>query len=335
MPFESIIISVIVPVYNVEKYLHKCLESISNQTFKFFECILIDDASLDGSSSICDEFANNDVRFKVIHKKQNEGCPLARKTGLDNAQGEYIIYIDSDDWIENTMLEKLYNKGIMGGYDLIYCDIFTYHDKLVKCQNFENINNILLIKEWFTGNFISSVINKLVKINIYKKIQFPSFFYDEDCVICIQLLYYAQKTGYVNEALYHTTLNENSFSHDINRKINNINEQATNMCQIYSFLFKVYNENIIFFEPELSARINNIKHNIFLSKELRYSNHDLLTIYPNANKKIFNPALKLSYKMKILLKIAAKNILFPYLIYDFYYSLKNRFHSIFIRSKND
>ena len=92
-------LSIIVPVYNVEQYLDKCIKSILNQTFKDFELILVDDGSIDNSGEICDEYAKKDSRVKVIHKK-NGGLAAARNTGLIIARGDYVGFVDSDDWIE-------------------------------------------------------------------------------------------------------------------------------------------------------------------------------------------------------------------------------------------
>lgn len=97
-------ISIIVPVYNVEKYLERCIESIVNQTYKDIEIILVDDGSPDNCSVICDRYAEKDNRIKVIHK-QNGGLINARKSGLEIAQGDYIGFVDSDDWIEPEMYE--------------------------------------------------------------------------------------------------------------------------------------------------------------------------------------------------------------------------------------
>ena len=103
---ENSLVSVIVPVYNVEKYLKDCLESIINQTYKNIEIILVDDGSKDNSGKICDEFANLDNRIKVIHK-ENGGLSDARNFGLNNAHGEWVMFIDSDDYIDITMIDKL------------------------------------------------------------------------------------------------------------------------------------------------------------------------------------------------------------------------------------
>ena len=99
-------ISVIMPVYNVEKYLSQSINSVLNQTYENFELILVDDKSPDGSPAICDNFAKKDSRIRVIHKQENQGLGYARNTGLDVAQGEYIYFIDSDDFIHNQLLEK-------------------------------------------------------------------------------------------------------------------------------------------------------------------------------------------------------------------------------------
>ncbi|WP_346687337.1 glycosyltransferase family 2 protein [Megamonas hypermegale] len=103
------IISIIVPVYNVEKYLKRCIESMLNQTFKDFELLLLDDGSTDSSGSICDKYAKKDTRIIVKHKK-NQGVSATRNLGIDIAKGEYIAFVDSDDWIENDYLEKMYLK---------------------------------------------------------------------------------------------------------------------------------------------------------------------------------------------------------------------------------
>jgi len=113
-------ISCIVPVYNVEKYLHCCIDSILSQTFTDFELILVDDGSPDNSPAICDEYARKDNRIKVIHQK-NAGVSVARNSGMDIMQGDYYCFIDSDDWITTDYLEKLYNTAKEENADLVVC----------------------------------------------------------------------------------------------------------------------------------------------------------------------------------------------------------------------
>ena len=102
------LISIIVPIYNVEKYIHKCIESIINQTYKNLEIILVDDGSPDNCGNICEEYAKNDSRIKVIHK-ENNGLSSARNAGLEICKGDYIGFVDSDDYIELNMYEVLIN----------------------------------------------------------------------------------------------------------------------------------------------------------------------------------------------------------------------------------
>lgn len=111
-------ISIVMPVYNIEKYLKECLDSILNQTFKDFEIICVDDGSKDNSLNILNEYAKKDLRFKII-SQENSGAGVARNNGLSRAQGEFIIFLDSDDYFEPTMLEEMYNKAQDFNADLV------------------------------------------------------------------------------------------------------------------------------------------------------------------------------------------------------------------------
>lgn len=114
-------VSIIIPVYNVEKYLRKCLDSVVNQTCKDIEIIIINDGSTDNSLEICKEYSKNDPRIELIDKK-NEGVSKARNTGLACATGEYVCFVDSDDWIELNMIEKLYNSSVINNADFCMCN---------------------------------------------------------------------------------------------------------------------------------------------------------------------------------------------------------------------
>ena len=115
-------ISIIVPVYNVEKYLKTCLDSIINQTYQNLEIILVDDGSTDNSGEICEEYRKTDSRIILIHK-ENEGLSMARNFGLDIASGDYISFVDSDDFIARNMMEALYNRLLETQSDMAICSI--------------------------------------------------------------------------------------------------------------------------------------------------------------------------------------------------------------------
>ena len=119
------LISIIVPVYKAEKYLSECIDSIISQTYENFELILIDDGSPDNSGKICDEYAEKDKRIKVIHK-ENAGVSSARNIGLDNASGEYIAFIDSDDFVDKQYLEKLHCNLKHNDADISLCRLSYY-----------------------------------------------------------------------------------------------------------------------------------------------------------------------------------------------------------------
>lgn len=116
----SDLISIIVPVYNIERYLRQCIESICKQTYRELEIILVDDGSTDDSAYICDEYAKQDSRIKVLHKK-NEGLVNARKDGLTLSSGQYIAYVDGDDWIEPEMYKHMYQIMVSQSVDIIMC----------------------------------------------------------------------------------------------------------------------------------------------------------------------------------------------------------------------
>ena len=121
-------ISVIVPVYNVEKYLDRCIQSILNQTLKELEIILVDDGSPDNCPALCDEYAQKDARIKVIHKK-NEGLGFARNAGLNLASGKFVSFLDSDDWVAPAMYEALYRVAEKMKCDTVYCSLQYYYSK--------------------------------------------------------------------------------------------------------------------------------------------------------------------------------------------------------------
>lgn len=121
---NKVSVTVTVPVYNTSKYLRRCLDSLKMQTFKDIEFILVDDGSTDNSGEICEEYAKNDSRFRVIHQK-NGGLASARQAGLDASQGEYVIVCDSDDWVEPEMYGMLYQKAKETNADIIACGYYA------------------------------------------------------------------------------------------------------------------------------------------------------------------------------------------------------------------
>jgi glycosyltransferase involved in cell wall biosynthesis len=206
-------------VYNVEKYLGQCLDSILSQTFTDFECIIVNDNSPDKSPDICDKYAQKDKRIKVIHKKQNEGSSQARKTGFDESIGEYILFIDSDDWIEPKMVERLYNLAVIENHDIVYCDAVEFNgcqgnDVRVIHSSFDtrNMNKDDIICSLLKYKLSWFIWNKLFKRELFENIIFPKFQHAEDAVICVQLFLNATSIGYEYSILYNHRHNIDSLS---------------------------------------------------------------------------------------------------------------------------
>lgn len=152
-------ISIIIPVYNVEKFLSQCLDSIISQTYEDFEVILIDDGTPDNSGLICDEYAKKDARFKVIHKK-NEGVSIARNKGIELAQGEWITFIDSDDWIEASYLSN-FKLEESKDIDLIIQGLEYYNNKNEKFFNSWTFKECIITKENYIIGFVE---NRLLEV---------------------------------------------------------------------------------------------------------------------------------------------------------------------------
>lgn len=200
-------ISIIVPVYQAQAYIERCLDSLLKQNFTDFELLLIDDGSKDASGSICDGYAQNDSRIIVKHKS-NEGVSKTRQYGLDLAVGEYVIFVDPDDWVEPDYLKVLYETAKSGDYDLVMCDFlkeFGNNNSVYCCQKPSSLDAASILEEMFT-TLNGSTWNKLVRKDLYTRfvINFPEGInFCEDLYVTCSLLLKDIKVSYVNRALYH------------------------------------------------------------------------------------------------------------------------------------
>ena len=196
-------ISVIVPVYNVEPYLRKCLDSIVGQTYRDLEILVVDDGSTDGSGAICDEY-KVDERVRVFHTK-NRGLSAARNKGLDEAKGEWIGFVDSDDWIEPDMYEVLLRKAEETGADVVECGVFVnYHDSIVERRRQDAVLSgreaiQLLLKQKISN----AVWNKIWKRKHFDQTHFPEGRNFEDITMTYQVFLSSEKVCTVTYCGYH------------------------------------------------------------------------------------------------------------------------------------
>ncbi|MDD7764373.1 MAG: glycosyltransferase family 2 protein [Peptoniphilaceae bacterium] len=210
-------ISVIVPIYNVEKYLKKSVESIINQTYKNLEIILVNDGSTDRSLEISKEYEKKDMRIKV-YEKINGGLSDARNFGFNKSSGDYIIFIDSDDYIETDMIKSLYTNMKKEDADVSVCGVYNVYSnkKTPQCED-KNIyfvcNKIKFLKEYFIGKLIPGTIcNKLIKREIASSISFPVGKIYEDAFYHYDLIKYAKKYVITTKPYYNYFHRENSIT---------------------------------------------------------------------------------------------------------------------------
>lgn len=264
------LISVIVPIYNVEKYLKRCVDSILNQTYKNVEIILIDDGSTDNSGKICDEYALKDTRIKVIHK-ENGGLSDARNAGLNIMTGKYVTFVDSDDYIDFKFIQTLFTNLKKCNADISCCNMQRFKTnkelrKYKKTRNgieiFDSIEALNYI--FYQKKIDSSVCNKLFKENLFRKIFFPNNRYFEDLAIIYKVILKAKKIVYDNSNLYYYYQRKNSILHEANEK--RINDILTNLNEMNQYLC-----GDIRFEKSKLARSINIYFYIY-----RETNNKLL-----------------------------------------------------------
>ena len=220
-------LSVIVPVYNVEQYIHKCVASILSQTFADFELILVNDGSPDNCDKICDEYASKDNRVKVIHKK-NGGVSEARNVGLDAATGEYISFIDPDDWIDKNMYEQTLAYMADNDLDIVCFDVEEVRTSKsfvrYKYDSNKSFTSREALYEILIDGIDNSPCNKIYKKYTWEGVRFPVGRRFEDVATIYKTFYNANKIGYMRKAYYHYFRREGSaiaLSFDAQRRSEN------------------------------------------------------------------------------------------------------------------
>lgn len=209
-------LSVIVPIYNVEKYLVKCIQSIVNQDYLNLEIILVNDGSPDSSPQICDDWAKIDSRIKVIHKI-NGGLSDARNAGIEVASGEYITFVDGDDFIKKDMYSKMMNAINKTGAEIAVCGRYIYNGKIEKedhCLKHEWLyDSKTALKEMLCGGTIEEAVwDKVYKRELFYNIRFPVGEINEDIVVMPKILARSSKIIHVGKALYYYRKNNYGIS---------------------------------------------------------------------------------------------------------------------------
>lgn len=242
------LISIIVPVFNVEQYLEKCVNSLLSQTYKNIEILLIDDGSTDSSPSICDFFSKNTPdKIKTIHKT-NGGLSSARNYGIDNAMGEFLVFIDSDDWVEPGLCERLYNAKKETGSKIVGCVFNLIYEKNTKYEDLFGESLVTFSREKGLEVLFNlkgySACGKLFDATLFKNIKFPIGKVDEDFATMYKLFADSNTITFVPERLYNYYIRKGSIVRsDFNERdldfVNNVDDA------INYLLKNSYNRRII------------------------------------------------------------------------------------------
>lgn len=287
-------VSIIVPVWNVEKYLEQCLDSLVNQTLKEIEIIIVNDGSPDNSQAIIDSYVKKYPKLVRSFIKENGGQGSARNFGLSKAKGNYISFVDSDDWLDLNALEEMYNVAIANDSDVVICDMIDhlknneiYHD----CTNYRAVYEVT-----------PSACNKIFKKDIIEDIKFlPNLWY-EDFNFTTKILLKTQKISQINKGFYHCNCREVSTMNN-NNSIKNLDmikviedlkifAKENNLYNEEIFTYLIYNHILITSINRVAIQKNRNKNKV-IKKFIRYCretipNYRKMNFYINErrNKKI-------------------------------------------------
>lgn len=331
-------ISVIVPSYNVEQYIERCLNSILEQDFDDFEIIIVDDGSTDKTGEIADNYAKKFRKVRVIHKK-NEGLGFARNTGIEKASKDYIIFIDSDDYIEKNMLSNLYKTIVKNAADVCYSDFFRdYGDKIIKNNHLLGFGGVYYGKSifskiipWMIGGSPEDKYDDILGWGVWKalyskrliktnNIKFHSEkeMISEDIIFQLDFLRYTKRVVILEDSYYHYCLNKGSLSTKFRK-----DRREKNL-----FLYKEEIKRLALMGIEKKNKLRadrlliaSARMNIMISVEDQSFTESLKSIKEYVNDSDYYSVIKnypsknLPYKQKIFINLLKnKMVLFTYLV---------------------
>lgn len=315
------LVSIIIPIYNVEKYLTRCINSVLKQSYSNLEIILVDDGSPDNCGMICDEFAQRDNRIRVIHK-QNGGLSSARNAGLEICKGEYILFLDSDDWIKNNTVECALKHIHASKADILAFSCYVVNEKKVEDDysiihvnvNCSEKNEAVYLLENFRDKWDKFLIvawNKLYKRKVFRNVRFIEGVFHEDEYIITEILKNANSVFSIDVPLYYYYLSENSIMRSNNKGM--YEKKIADLVQMYRIRAKCFFELGYVEQARYSFLdyICTIKKGYF---ELRKSNKEQLKQEMLELKLMFqNTAIKsrltFIFKLKIKLFLYAHRLL--------------------------
>jgi glycosyltransferase involved in cell wall biosynthesis len=325
-----ILFSVLIPVYNVEKYLGRCIYSVLEQTYPYYEIILIDDGSEDSSGAICDRYAKLDDRIRVHHQK-NQGLVTARIQGMDMATGDYYLFLDGDDYWDSDLLDTIYNA--IRFYD---CDMVIYNFKRVTQTKsivnppvfengtiFEQENKVQLFEEVITGNRLNQIWAKAVSRNIIDYREYSKYSkhkHAEDLLLSLPLLYNAKRILYLNKPMYNYRMTPNGITHTFHihkvkdityvwgKLLNYLDRMNMKQRKHLKQFYETYTRNLLYFIVQLCQADANYQTKVKILENIQK-----FKLYQNAIP--YMRKFDLSYNQKILSILFQRKYYIPLFLY--------------------
>lgn len=306
-------ISVIIPIYKVEKYIEKCARSLFEQTLKEIEYIFVDDCSPDNSVNVLEDvisqYPDRMPWVTIIRHDKNKGLTSTRNSGIANAKGEFIAHCDSDDWIEPTMYEEMYECAKRTCADAVYCDInmvFDNYNEIYKAAS-HSTEKVEFIRNYIVSVW-TSLCNTLIKSDIYQKNNLSSpehLCYCEDFWLSVRLFHYANRVSYIEKPFYNYNKNNGgSITHSLDRKTEQ--EERKAYLETIDFFTKEGVQN--YYVKEMSWRILKSTHDSALYSS-RYN--EFLTVYPDSHKYIWSCPY-VNFKCKCIMSLLHYRLLRPF-----------------------
>ena len=314
---ENQLISIIVPIYNVEKYLKECIESIINQTYKNIEIILVDDGSPDNCGKICEEYSQKDKRIIVIHK-ENGGLSDARNKGIDIAKGDYLTFIDSDDFVNIDYIEKLYSSIKLNNTELAQCGISKVNEnneiieKLNYDENYIKTSHEIL-NELYGKHLIENVViwNKMYAKELFKNIRFPVGKIHEDEFTTYKIFYSVDRISLLSDCLYnYRQTNESIIGKKFNKKRLNLLEALEERMNFFKNRNEIdlYEKTLKFYIEQLRLYYIKVKKYI---EDSEYRQKNIIKKYKNTYKNYLkNKNLHIKDKLKTVFFVIFPNLFY-------------------------
>ena len=324
------LVSIIVPIYKVEAHIEKCVKSLMEQTYQTIEFLFVDDCTPDQSitlaKKIVDQFPKRVADVKFLEHKENKGLPAARNTGLSVAKGDYVFHCDSDDWIDENMIENMVRAIVDTEADIVYSDFYLSFHKNERYMNQPSYSNAVdCIKAMLDGSMKFNVWNKLIRRSLYTEydIVFPAGHSMGEDMTIIKLFCHADTVAHIPNAYYHyMQTNMNAFTKQVSEQ--QLADVQENVNSLIAYLTKVFGQRK--FEDEVNFFKLNMKLSFLITLDTQQYKR-WSTWYPEANEYIDrNPSF--SSRIKFIQKAAMKkqfwliklyNIIIGKLVYGIIY----------------